>query len=399
MLSTLARGVSLTASALKGRVSVAAFSTIEPSKLEIVRTKTPAAKTDKEKLAFGAVKTDHMLEIDWDHKDGWSAPRITPYHPLQIDPAASCLHYGLEAFEGMKAYLDPSGKARLFRPDLNMRRLDHSMDRLAFPRLNGPAFTECIKALVRTDKDWIPQGEGYSLYLRPTVIGTWPFLGVHAAHKIKLYCIACPVGPYYPEGFKPVRLFADDKHVRAWPGGLGDAKVGGNYAPTIRVQSEAAAKGYSQVLWLFGGDKEVTEVGTMNFFAFWKNKATGRRELVTPPLDGTILPGVTRQSILDLARGWGEFDVSERKFTINELTAAASEGRLLECFGAGTAAVVSPVKAIHFAGTDYAVPLDPTNAAAGAGPLAQRVWDELAAIQYGRADKGGVHHPWSVPVE
>lgn len=268
-------------------------SSIDPSKLEITRTTSPKPKVAKDKLSFGAVKSDHMLEIDWDVQTGWTAPRIVPYHALEIDPAASVLHYGLEAFEGMKAYLDPSGKARLFRPDLNMNRLSHSMERLAFPKLDKDAFVECIKTLVRIDKDWIPRGEGFSLYLRPTVIGTWPFLGVHAAHRIKLFCIACPVGPYYPEGFKPVKLLADDKHVRAWPGGVGDAKVGGNYAPTIAVQAEAAARGFTQVLWLFGEGKEklVTEAGTMNFFALWKDAKSGRPTLVTAPLDGTILPG------------------------------------------------------------------------------------------------------------
>lgn len=184
---------------------VRTIATIDPSKLTVTRTTAPKPKTANDKLVFGAVKSDHMLEIDWDVKDGWSAPRIVPYHNLELDPAASCLHYGLEAFEGMKAYRDSRGRARLFRPDLNMKRLATSMERLAFPPLDGPAFTECIKALVRADGDWIPAGEGYSLYLRPTVIGTWPYLGVHAAHRIKLYCIACPVGPYYPEGFKPVR--------------------------------------------------------------------------------------------------------------------------------------------------------------------------------------------------
>lgn len=374
---------------------LAPYSSIEPSRMIITRTTAPKPKVAKETLVFGATKTDHMLEIDWDLETGWTAPHIVPYRALEIDPCASCLHYGLQAFEGMKAYVDASGRPRLFRPELNMRRLAHSMDRLAFPKLNESAFLECIKELVRVDQDWIPSGVGYSLYLRPTVIGTWPYLGVHAAHRIKLFVVACPVGPYYPEGFKPIKLFADDHHVRAWPGGVGDAKVGGNYAPTIRVQHAAQALGYTQVLWLLGETKEVTEVGTMNFFAFWDNKA-GRRELVTPPLDGTILPGVTRQSILDVARGWGEFDVVERKFTIAELTAAADEGRLRECFGTGTAAVVSPIKQIHYAGRDYVVPLDPSDASAGAGPLAQRLWDELLAIQTGAP--GFESHPWTVRV-
>jgi branched-chain amino acid aminotransferase len=201
-----------------------------------------------------------------------------------MDDSSSAAHlrsylcFFLQAFEGMKAYKGAlDGKIRLFRPDLNMKRLSASMDRLAFPELPKEAFVECIKQLVKVEDEhgWIPDGEGFSLYLRPTVIGTYPFLGVHAAENIKLYVIACPVGPYYPEGFKPVRLYADKDHVRAFPGGVGDCKVGGNYAPTIKVQRDAAKKGYTQVLWLFdngSGEKEVTEVGTMNFFAFMQNK-------------------------------------------------------------------------------------------------------------------------------
>jgi branched-chain amino acid aminotransferase len=239
-------------------------------------------------------------------------------------------------------------------------------------------------------RDWIPEGEGYSLYLRPTVIATWPYLGVNAARSFKLYCIACPVGPYYPEGFKPVRLLAETGAVRAWPGGVGAAKVGGNYAPTIKVQAAAAKKGYSQVLWLFGEGKEVTEVGTMNFFVFWINEA-GEKELVTAPLDGTILEGVTRQSILDLGREWKDFKVSERKFTMHDIVKASKEKRLLEAFGAGTAAVVSPVKQIHFDGVDYDIPVD---ASAGAGPLTKRFWNSLLDIQYGKAGD----HPWSVKI-
>lgn len=296
----------------------------------------------------------------------------------------------------MKAYLDPAGKARLFRPDLNMRRLNGSMVKLALPSLDGEGFLECIKKLVAVDKSWIPTGEGYSLYLRPTVIATWPYLGVNQAQSAKLFVIACPVGPYYPDGFKPVKLFADTHHVRAWPGGTGDSKLGGNYAPTIRVQAQAATHGYNQILWLFGPEDEgtITEVGAMNMFISLINKA-GERELVTPPLDGLVLPGVTRQSILDLCRQWGEFKVSERRITMKEVAEACTEGRLLEAFGAGTAVVISPVKQISWKGVDYTIPLDPEDASAGAGPLARRVWDSLLSIQYGKV----AGHPWSVPVE
>lgn len=329
------------------------------------------------------------------HLQGWHAPTITPYHNLSLDPACNVFHYAIEGFEGMKAYKDAKGRVRLFRPDLNMKRLANSLHKLSLPEFDQKGYLECIKRLVLEDKNWIPEGEGYSLYLRPTVIGTQPTLGVSQSKYCKVFTIACPVGPYYPEGFKPVRLLAEKDNVRAWPGGVGDAKLGGNYAPTIRVQAEAAKKGYSQVLWLVGdrgGSLQVTEVGTMNFFVLWKRK-DGQTELITAPLDGTILPGVTRQSILDLARSWGEFQVSEAKFSIQDLLEAVREGRVIECFGAGTAAVVSPVKQIAYDGKDYDIPLDPKDPHAGAGVLTKRVWDAMAEIQYGKKE-----HPWSVVI-
>ncbi len=206
-----------------------------------------------------------------------------------------------------------------------------------------------ITKLVLLDREWIPRGEGYSLYIRPTAIGTQPTLGVASPGFAKLYTILSPVGPYYPEGFKPISLLCMDKYVRAWPGGTGDSKVGGNYAPTIMVQAAAAKAGHTQVLWLFGPSHNITEVGTMNLFVFWK-LPSGELELVTAPLDGTILKGVTRRSILELARGWGEFKVSERNVAMEEVTAALDEGRLLEMFGAGTAAVVSPIRRVEYHG-------------------------------------------------
>ena len=362
-------------------------STIDESRLVETRTQRPKPRMPKEKLLFGQTTTDHMLEVDWDAEAGWHAPVLSPYHALSLDPACNVLHYGIEAFEGTKVYLDARGRARLFRAELNMRRLAHSMKTLALPPLDEAGFLACIRRLVRADRDWVPQGEGFALYLRPTVIGTQPTLGVSKSRSCKLFVIASPVGPYYPEGFKPVRLLAESRNVRAWPGGTGDSKLGGNYAPTIRVQGEAAAKGFTQVLWLFGAEQQVTEVGTMNFFVLWKRR-DGVRELVTAPLDGTILPGVTRASLLELARGWGEFAVTERKFSIFELIEAAREGRVIECFGAGTAAVVSPVRAISYDGQEIEIPLHPTDPAAGIGLLTQRFWNVLADIQYGRNDHG-----------
>jgi len=386
------RRATTSAGALPARF-FAASAGLDASRMEIHRSTNLAAKTPKEELLFGKTFTDHSLEIDWTKEGGWGAPRITPRAALQIDPAASCLHYGLQCFEGMKAYVDKDGEIRLFRPDKNMARMNTSCERLFLPNFDGAQLTECIKELIKVEKDWVPQGEGYSLYIRPTAISTHASLGVAPAEAAKIFVILSPVGPYYPSGFAPVRLFADNNNRRAWPGGIGYTKSGGNYAPTIGPQKEAADKGYSQVLWLFGEDDEVTEVGTMNMFTFWINE-DGEKELVTAPLDdGTILPGVTRDSILELARGWGEFKVSERKYTMPEMVKAIEEGRVIECFGAGTAAVVSPIEHIGYMGKGYDVPLDPNRPDHPAGVLTQRVWDSIVGIQYGE-----VEHEWSVKI-
>ena len=395
---------------------------IDAGRLVTRLTTAPKARVAQDKLVFGATTSDHMLEVDYDVStvrrarrargralvvfhpppppllpafQGWTAPLISPYHAFELDPACNVFHYAIEAFEGMKAYLDASGRVRLFRPELNMRRMASSMARLALPALDEAGWLACIKRLVVLEKPWIPRGDGFSLYIRPTVIGTQPTLGVGPSRSLKLFTICCPVGPYYPEGFKPVKLLAETTAVRAWPGGMGDAKLGGNYAPTIRTQVAAAAAGFSQVLWLVGPEHAVTEVGTMNFFVLWV-RPDGVRELITAPLDGTILPGVTRDSILALGRAWGDFAVTEGKFTMSDLTAALRERRVLEMFGAGTAAVVSPVQLLRYAGVDYNVPLDPADASAGAGPVTRRIWTELADVHYGRKQHTLGGAPWSV---
>jgi branched-chain amino acid aminotransferase len=336
-----------------------------------------------------------MLMIEWNKQDHWCDPRIVPYQDLHISPAASCLHYGLQCFEGMKAYrtLNPHDEhsIRLFRPDMNMIRLSNSMKRLHLPGsdFDHQELIQCIAELVNVDQQWIPQGEGYSLYIRPTVIGTHRFLGVAPPDSILLFVITSPVGPYYTSGFQPVQLTCDTPYVRAWPGGTGNSKVGGNYAPTMKAQDEAAKDGYSQVLWLFGDDDVVTEVGAMNIFFFLENAETQRRELVTPPLDrGDILPGVTRDSILYLTRQWGEFDVVERSLTMKEVQQAGKEGRLLEAFGAGTAAIVTPIDKIRYKGEDIHI--------ANTGGLTKRIWNDITGIQYNKVEgpKG-----WSVPIK
>jgi len=363
---------------------------VDPSKLIIEKSATPKKKyDDKTKLVFGKDFTDHMLEIEWDQQKGWAAPKITKYHDLVISPAASSLHYALQCFEGMKAYKDQKGQIRLFRPMENMKRLNRSAKRLRLPTFDEEALLNCVKEYVKFDKEWIPEGRGYSLYLRPTIISTQNTLGVGAPSTALLFVISSPVGPYYPTGFKPVRLLADDANVRAWVGGTGNYKLGANYAGGIQPQAEAAAKGFSQILWLLGD--RVTEVGTMNLFVLWKRKSDGKTELITPPLtDGTILPGVTRDSIIQLARQWGEFEVSEQNFNIQDMLEASKEGRLLEAFGAGTAAVVSPIDSITWKGNEIKVPIE---ADLGSGKLAKRILEEVYAIQYGEKPS-----PWSVVV-
>uniref|UniRef100_A0A670XSR0 Branched-chain-amino-acid aminotransferase n=1 Tax=Pseudonaja textilis TaxID=8673 RepID=A0A670XSR0_PSETE len=253
-------------------------------------------------------------------------------------------------FEGMKAYRGVDGKIRLFRPRLNMDRMLRSAARATLPGFDKEELLQCIQKLVEVEKEWVPYSTSASLYIRPTLIGTEPSLGVKKPSRAILYVILSPVGPYFTSGtFNPVSLWADPKYVRAWKGGTGDCKLGGNYGSSIYAQREAMELGCQQVLWLYGDDHQITEVGTMNLFLYWRNE-DGEDELATPPLDGIILPGVTRQSILDLARKWGEFKVSERYITMSDLTTALKEKRVKEMFGAGTACVVCPVSTILYLG-------------------------------------------------
>eukprot|EP00823_Brevimastigomonas_motovehiculus_P001168 TRINITY_DN11692_c0_g1_i1.p1 TRINITY_DN11692_c0_g1~~TRINITY_DN11692_c0_g1_i1.p1 ORF type:complete len:396 (+),score=109.90 TRINITY_DN11692_c0_g1_i1:46-1233(+) len=375
--------------------STAYFPNVDASKLTVQMTQSPKPHAAKETLKFGSMMSDHMLDIDWVEGKGWTAPRIIPYQKLQLDPAASSLHYALECFEGLKAYVDDTEAIRLFRPDKNFQRLNNSCKRLFMPTFDENEVIKCVKELVKVEKSWIPRGMGYSLYLRPTVISTWAHVGVTPAKSVKLFIICSPVGPYYPEGFKPIKLLADPKYVRAWPGGTGDSKLGANYAGGIMPAMEAARKGYAQILWLFGDDLTVTEVGTMNQFFFWVNKE-GEKELVTAPLDGTILPGVTRDTVLALCRQWNEFKVTERRYSINEVISAVQEGRMIESFGSGTAAIVSPVNGFHYNGKDFDLPLDAANPKAKAGKLTQKLADTIMGIQYGKLEDP---FGWSIKVD
>ncbi|KLU86600.1 branched-chain-amino-acid aminotransferase, partial [Magnaporthiopsis poae ATCC 64411] len=263
--------------------SVAQPKDIDVSQLKITKTSTPGALSKPETLVFGRKFTDHMIMVEWEATQGWMAPQIVPYQNLSLDPATCVFHYAFECFEGMKAYKDKAGNVRLFRPDKNMERFNKSAARIALPTFGGSALTELIARLAKLDARFIPDQRGYSLYLRPTMIGTQKTLGVGPPGSALLYVIASPVGPYYPTGFKAISLEATDYAVRAWPGGVGDKKLGANYAPCIVPQREAMSRGFQQNLWLFGEEEYVTEVGTMNMFVALRDKETGQPELVTAP--------------------------------------------------------------------------------------------------------------------
>ncbi|XP_031415227.1 branched-chain-amino-acid aminotransferase, mitochondrial [Clupea harengus] len=355
-----------------------ASSSFKAADLTIERNSAPKPKPDPSKLLFGKQFSDHMLTIYWSEKDGWQAPQIKPFQNLSLHPAASALHYSIELFEGMKAFRGVDNHIRLFRPMLNMERMHRSADRCCLPPFEKAEMLECIRKLVEVDQDWVPQSADASLYIRPTFIGIEPSLGVSRASHALIFVIIGPVGPYFTTGtFNPVSLLADPAFVRACRGGVGAYKMGGNYGPTIAVQSEALKQGCQQVLWLYGDDEQITEVGTMNLFIYWTTES-GEKELLTPPLDGIILPGVTRQSLLDLARQWGEFKVTERTITMKELIGGLEAGRILEVFGAGTACVVCPVGSLLYKGQTYQIPTMEN------GPdLAKRFFKELNDIQYG----------------
>ncbi|TIA85148.1 hypothetical protein E3P99_04065, partial [Wallemia hederae] len=274
---------------------------IDISKLQVEKVAQPKTIPPSNTLRFGHTFSDHMLVVPWNSGSGWGAPAIKPYGPLVLDPSAVCFHYAPQLFEGMKAYRDSSGSVRLFRPDMNMARMNRTADRAALPTFDSQSMIELIRKLVILDQKWIPQEPGYSLYIRPTLIGTQASLGVGASSDALLYVICSPVGPYYKNGFKPVKLLATSKNVRAWPGGTGAYKLGANYVQGVKPQHEAAEKGYDQNLWLFGEEEQLTEVGTMNLFIVIRNDA-GETEIVTPPLGDMILPGVVRDSILNLTR-------------------------------------------------------------------------------------------------
>jgi len=356
---------------------------IEQAGLADMKPKPPV-----DQLAFGKVFTDHMLTIDWTKDGGWQDPQIKPFADFSVHPGAKVLHYAQELFEGMKAYRGVDGKIRLFRPMHNMARMNLTASRACLPAFDGHEFLECIRKLVVMDSDWVPHDTSSSLYIRPTMIGMEPTLGVAPADEARLFVLLCPVGPYYSTGFKPVNLLCDPNYVRAWPGGCGYTKMGSNYAPTLWTQKIAEQHGCHQCLWLFGDDHEITEVGAMNLFILLRGVDGGEDELVTPPLStGVILPGVTRRSIIELTQTWPGLRVSERKITMGEVMEAQAEGRLLEMFGSGTAAVVSPVGGLHYGGQLHSINTPEDG-------LAVKIMAAMSDIYYGR-----VQSPWAVDVE
>lgn len=339
--------------------------------ITIKTNESPKQKPGQSSLGFGKYFTDHMFILDYTEGQGWHNPRIVPYGPLPLDPSIMILHYGQATFEGLKAYKTPSGDVQLFRPSANMHRMNISNERLCIPLLDEEFGVEAIKALVALDKDWIPEAEGTSLYLRPFVIATEPHLGVHPSGTYKFIIIMSPVGAYYPEGIDPVKIYVESNYVRAVKGGMGFTKTPGNYAASIKAQEEAELKGYTQVLWLDGIERKyVEEVGTMNVFF----KIDG--EIVTPALEGSILAGITRDSTIQLLKYWN-IPVTERKISIQELYEAHARGKLEEAFGTGTAAVISPIGELNYEGIPIIINEGQI------GPTAQKIYDTITGIQSG----------------
>jgi branched-chain amino acid aminotransferase len=340
-------------------------------------------------VQFGTVFTDHMfLGV---RKGGQWTLKIMPHQNLKLLPQVSVFQYGTCAFEGMKAFRDSSGQVRLFRPDLNWARFVRSCDRLDGPAIDAGECQKILEELLRIEERWVPHERGYSLYIRPTMAGIVPALGSKINDDTIMFIILSPVGPYYSTGFKPVALWACTEYARAWYGATGCYKVGANYAITVMPGELAHKKNCQQVLWLSGPERYITEVGSMNLLGIWINKA-GEKELITAPLDdGLILPGVTRESILALAREDGELKVTEGKWTIDELLEAIREKRVIEVFGSGTAAVISPVNKILYNDEWIDVPVRADDPDAAIGVYAERYLTRLQDIQY-----GVVEHPWSV---
>jgi branched-chain amino acid aminotransferase len=339
--------------------------------IKIVLSKKLKEKPDSNALGFGNYFTDHMFVMTYTEGKGWHDPLIKPYEDLKLDPSAAVFHYGQEMFEGLKAYLREDKRINLFRPDMNGKRTNATNDRICMPEIPVEDFVQAVKTLVEIDKSWVPDGTGTSLYIRPFVIATEPTLMVNPSRNYLFMIILSPVGAYYKEGLNPVKIYVEDTYVRATKGGVGQAKTGGNYASSLIAQKNAKKEGFAQVLWLDAiAHRYVEEVGTMNIFF----KIRGR--IVTPELNGSILPGITRDSVITLLKSW-DIPVDETRIDIEDVVSAAQTGDLEEVFGTGTAAVISPVGGIHYRGQDFEVHGNEI------GSLTQRIYDTLTGMQYG----------------
>lgn len=373
----------VTTSAAPATAATSTAASTDGGTIAIHRTSQPKPKPDESKLGFGTVFTDHMFLWEYDEGRGWHDARIEPYHALTLDPAAAVLHYAQAVFDGLKAFRGQDGKVRLFRPQKHAERLVNSSVRLCIPPLDPQAVLDSFKTLVGLERDWVPHAVGTSLYIRPTIVATEPFLGVRPAKSYLYYIILSPVGAYYAEGMNPVKILVADQYVRAVEGGVGAAKTAGNYAASLYAAEEAHHQGYTQVLWLDGVHrKHIDEVGTMNIMLRIGD------EVLTPPLSGTILPGVTRDSTLTILRQWG-LKVTERPIAIDEVIEAAHNGTLREVWGTGTAAVISPVGELSYKGQRIVIN------EGRIGEWTQRLYDAIVSIQYGLAPD--TNH-WTVEV-
>ena len=342
--------------------------------IKIERAKTLKEKPDQNNLGFGTYFTDHMFMMDYTEGVGWHDARIVPYAPIAMDPATMVLHYAQETFEGLKAYRNPKGEITLFRPEMNARRMINSNKRICMADLPEDMFVEAVEAIVKYEQDWIPTAKDTSLYIRPFMFASEASVGVHPAKSYTFVIILSPVGSYYPEGVNPVKIWVEDEYVRAVKGGTGFTKCGGNYAASIAAQVKAESPGYTQVLWLDGVHRKyVEEVGTMNVMFLIDDT------VVTAPLEGSVLPGVTRDSIIHILKDWG-YKVEERELSIDELMEAGRNGKLKEAFGTGTAAVISPVGQLYYKGEEIVINDFKT------GELTQKLYDTLTGIQWGRLE-------------
>jgi len=351
--------------------------------IKITYNKVNRPKNEKKSYdpRFGTSFTDKMFLMSYDKDNGWHDAMIKDNEPFVLSPATLVFHYGQEIFEGMKAYKWDDGRIFMFRPDMNIKRLNRSADRLCMPAVDEKFVLEALEKLVWEDRDWVPQEHGHSLYIRPAMIAVDPILGIRPGTKYFFFIIDSPTGPYFPEGVNPVKIWVCDSYVRAVKGGIGEAKTGGNYATSLKAMNEARTKGYSQVLWLDGREmKYVEEVGSMNIFFVEDGK------LITPVLNGSILHGITRESIITMGRDLG-YTVEEKRISIEEICKGIASGKVTECFGCGTACVISPVGELNYKDKPYV--LNDFKI----GPVAKKLYDNLTGIQYGKAkDKFGWLH-------